>query len=347
MMSRQNLMSLIYVALLCALVSNTAVAQTPASSTHYEHYLTSQEPTLAAKDVASDETYSAGGCNSCGCDDTCGCDCIGNWWDNTAIFVAGDAWKGLGEIPAGGYGNNFGVRSGFNTGFALGDSNLRGQIGGSVGLYDFRGRAIGDGDDAELETQLFLTTGVYKRSEIAYGDAWSYGVVWDVMNDNNYGIGGGDLTLSQFRAQLGYAVNECNEIGVWTAFRASDTDWDLFPGASVEVQTVNQGNLFWRHNWQFGADTTIYAGVADGLSDATFGLLGNAPLSHSVALFGHFNYYAPSATAGAAGATEEFWNVTFGLAWYPGAKAVNHTVSGWKGLPLLDVANNGTFQLTP
>jgi hypothetical protein len=347
MTNRQNLTSLSYVAILGMLLSNVTVAQMPSGAFQHDYYLTSQEPTLAAKDVPTQDNYSAGDCESCGCNDACGCDCIGNWWDNTVIFVAGDAWKGLGEVPAGGWGNNFGVRSGFNTGFALGESNLCGQIGGSVGLYDFRGRSIGDGNDAELETQLFLTTGVYKRSEICNGDAWSYGVVWDVMNDNNYGVGGGELTLSQFRAQLGYAINECNEIGVWTAFRATDTNWDLLPGASVGVRPVNQGNLFWHHNWQFGGDTTIYAGVADGFSDATFGLLGNAPLSQSVALFGHFNYYAPSAPAGPAGASEEFWNVTFGLAWYPGAKAVNHTVSGWKGLPLLDVANNGTFQLTP
>jgi hypothetical protein len=66
-----------------------------------------------------------------------------------------------------------------------------------------------------------------------------------------------------------------------------------------------------------------------------------------VALFGGFNYYIPSAGPGPGGATEEFWNVTFGIAFYPGAKAVNPTVSGWRGLPLLDVANNGTFQVTP
>ena len=329
---------------LCAVVS----AQTPAG--YYSASLQDGAEVAAVEshgpacgcDVGCDN-----GCDS-GCDGYCACDCIGNWWDNTTIFLAGDGWKGVGEIPAGGYGNNFGLRTGFNTGLGIGESNLRAQIGGSVGFYDFRGRSLGDGDNTEVETQLFLTTGVFKRSDIACGDAWAYGVVWDLMNDNNYGVGGDDLTLSQFRGQLGYAVNECNEIGVWGAVRASDDDWSVSRGAPrTQLRTVNQGNVFWHHNWQFGADTTVYGGVADGLSQGTFGLLGNAPLSNSVALFGGFNYYAPSATAGQPGATEEFWNVTFGIAWYPGAKAVNHTVSGWKGMPLLDVANNGTFQATP
>jgi hypothetical protein len=326
--------------------------QTTTSPTAYEYFspqaggASPVSYQLAGPEQAGQQVQSPTGTCDLDCDDLCD-DCIGNWWDNTAIFLAGDGWKGLGEIPAGGYGNNFGIRSGVNTGFALGNSRLRGQLGGSVGFYDLRGRTIGDGDNEELEAQLFFTGGVYKRSDIECGEAWSYGIVWDVMDDNNYGVGGDELTLSQIRAQLGYAINECNEIGVWTAFRATDDEWDVVPGATIDVRPVNQLNFFWHHNWEFGADTTAYFGVADGLSDATFGLIGNAPLSQRVALFGGFNYYIPSAGPGPGGATEEFWNVSFGIAFYPGAKAVNPTVSGHRGLPLLDVANNGTFQVTP
>src|SRR5262245_23029646 len=49
------------------------------------------------------------------CDDCC-CDCIGNWYDNTAVFVASDAWKGIGDFF---FNNNFGYRTGFNTGHRL------------------------------------------------------------------------------------------------------------------------------------------------------------------------------------------------------------------------------------
>jgi hypothetical protein len=330
-----------------------ASAQTPATpvsatsgETAYRYsndYLAPQNSSQVSYQLAGPETQApaAGGNGACGCNGCC--DCIGNWWDNTLVFVAGDSWKGVGDA---GSNNSFGIRSGFNTGFALGNSNLRGQIGGSLGFYDFRGRALGV-NPAELETQMFLTAGVYKRSDIEFGDAWSYGAVWDVMNDNNYGVVGDALTLSQIRGQIGYALDEANEIGVWGAFRASDETATVAGLGAVNLRTVNQANLFWHHNWAFGGDTNVYVGVADGLSAGTFGLNGNAPLSDTVSLFGNFNYYGPSAGANPAGSMEEFWNVSFGIAWFPGAKASNRTVSGWRGLPLLDVANNGTFQITP
>lgn len=339
-----------------------ASAQTPASpinatsgETAYRYsndYLAPQNSEQVSYQLAGPETQAPAVAGNGACGGNACCDCIGNWWDNTVVFVAGDSWKGFGETPGGGWNNNFGIRSGFNTGFALGDSNLRGQVGGSLGFYDFRGRALGAGDPRELETQMFFTTGVYKRSDIEYGDAWSYGAVWDVMNDNNYGVVGDSLTLSQIRGQLGYALNECNEIGVWGAFRASDETASVVGPAGAGTQllnlrTVNQVNFFWHHNWAFGGDTNFYVGVADGISDGTFGFNGNAPLSDTVSLFGNFNYYTPSAGPGPAGSTEDFWNVSFGIAWFPGAKASNRTVSGWRGLPLLDVANNGSFQVTP
>jgi hypothetical protein len=283
------------------------------------------------------------GCDACqGCQACCPT-CMGNWWDNTLIFGGGDAWKGAGEVL--GTSNNFGLRTGFNTGFGWGDSKIRGQFGGSVAAYDFRGRAVGD--PIEGETQLFLTTGIYRRSDILEGDRWSAGVVYDLMNDNNYGVLGDEITISQGRALVGYAVDERNEFGGWGAFQLRDTAVQLTGAARTPVNTVNQINAFWHHTYDFGGDTYAYVGLADGLSDFTWGLTGTAPLSNRLGVYGGFNYYAPSAAAGPAGAAEEFWNVSFGLVFYPGAKAANRSVSGWQGMPLLNVADNGTFQVSP
>src|SRR4029453_16059234 len=85
---------------------------------------------------------SAVDCNACGgsyCPDYF--DCVGDWRDNTVVFAASDAWKNIGEsLTSGGWGNNFGYRLGSNTGFAiLGDSPIRGQLGGSYGAYDLKG----------------------------------------------------------------------------------------------------------------------------------------------------------------------------------------------------------------
>lgn len=285
------------------------------------------------------------GCDACQSCQACCPPCMGNWWDNTAIFGGGDAWKGVGELQAGGYGNNFGLRTGFNTGFGWGDSKIRGQFGGSVGVYDFRGRTLGD--PLEGETQLFLTTGIYRRSDILEGDRWSAGIVYDLMNDNNYGVLGDEITTAQGRAIVGYAVNERNEFGAWGAFQLDDTAVQIVGPVRTPVNTVNQINAFWHHTYDFGGDTYAYFGLADGLSDFTWGLTGTAPLSNRLGVYGGFNYYAPSAPVGAAGATEEFWNVSFGLVFTPGGKVANQSVSGWRGMPLLNVADNGTFQVTP
>ncbi|MGC4007198.1 MAG: hypothetical protein QM811_30355 [Pirellulales bacterium] len=66
--------------------------------------------------------------------------------DNTVIFAGADVYKSIGDRitningGTGGLTNSFGGVIGSNTGFALGDSKLRGQIGGSFGAYDPRGR---------------------------------------------------------------------------------------------------------------------------------------------------------------------------------------------------------------
>jgi hypothetical protein len=77
-----------------------------------------------------------------------------------------------------------------------------------------------------------------------------------------------------------------------------------------------------------------------------FGFTGEAPLSCNLALYGNFNYAAPSATAGPTGSGEEQFAIQFGLAYYFGGKAVSRSVTGQQGLPLLDVGNNGSFLIT-
>jgi hypothetical protein len=46
-----------------------------------------------------------------------------------------------------------------------------------------------------------------------------------------------------------------------------------------------------------------------------------------------------------AGSREEFWNVTAGVAYYPGGKARATSVCGHRWMPLVPVADNGSFAL--
>jgi hypothetical protein len=285
------------------------------------------------------------GCTDCdaGCADECGC--VGNWLDNTEVFLGGDAYAALGDFPAGGFGNSFGLVSGFNTGFGLGDLGIRGQFGASYGFYDFKGRA--GGEPNSLEEQFFLTGGIYRRADMASGERFSWGMVLDGMTTDNWGINANELDLAQFRGIAGWAINECNELGLWGTSNLSD-DLVVIGGATPIVRAMKQVNAYWKHNWEFGCDSMVYVGAIDSadIGDWVFGFTGRAPLSHRAGLYGGFNYVTPSTDTGALADPEDAWNVHFGLVFYLGGKAVSPTVAGDPGLPLLPVANNGSFLVT-
>jgi hypothetical protein len=71
-----------------------------------------------------------------------------------------------------------------------------------------------------------------------------------------------------------------------------------------------------------------------------------APLSDWFSLYGNAVYAVPGASARLRGSGEEQFAIQFGLAYYFGGKAASPSVTGQKGLPLLDVASNGSFLIT-
>ena len=276
-------------------------------------------------------------------DCTASCYGRGRLCDNTAFFFAGDGWKTTADYFLN---NNFGCRFGFNTGIGPATFPIRGQIGLSLGGYDFFGRGLAKPKSAE--TQIFLTMGAYKRSNVCRGERLCYGVVWDIMNGHNFGVLASNITLHQIRGRVGYALNARNELGLWSAFRMGDDDLVLDDTFTTPIHAMNQVNFYWQHNWPVGADTMAYIGIADDPGDFVLGVRGHAPLSRRTALFGGVHYIVPSTSAAnykelLGSYMEETWNVSFGLVFYPGAKAISRTVSGHAGLPLLPVADNGTF----
>jgi len=275
---------------------------------------------------------------ACGsCCDPCGCGGIGTWRDNTVLYLASDNWKDVGDID---FPNNFGYRAGFNTGFRLGDSALRGQVGASYGGYDLKGNIARVFGPFDVEQQIFFTGGVYKRSDVYSGDRIAWGVVYDYMYDTRWGVVGNDEGVGQVRWQIGYAWDEDDEFGVWGAFRAQS---DIVPFFGP-IRAIDQTSMFWHHNWAFGGDTTFYVGAADSPSSWVFGANGQVPLSDNAALFAATTFFVPGAATGTFNAQlYDTWNVTAGLCFFLGPKAVNDSVSGNAGLPLLNVADNGSF----
>lgn len=300
-------------------------------------------------DLAGTCDYSAG----C-CDDNC--ECIGNWRDNSQIWIGGDAYKSLGDQTPVAFPsplaltNSFGMVGGFNTGLALGDSRVRAQVGGSYGLYDLKGRTtVAPGTDNSLEQQTFFTAGFYKRSDILDCDRISWGLVYDTLWDHQWGWQTNEVFLGQVRGILGYALNECNEVGVWGTFHTQSDKVSLSPFSPLtEIRTMNQANAYLRHNWAFGGSSMAYVGAVDKADIASwqFGLLNLVPVSHNTSVYANYTYVAPGSATGLVGAAEEQWNVSVGLMYSFGGKAVSSTVSGRAGLPLLPVANNGSFLIT-
>jgi hypothetical protein len=281
----------------------------------------------------------------------CRCwDDVGGWCDNTVVFLGGEAYKSLGDSaqPPGiatGFMDSAGFAGGFNTGFALFDClPIRGQIGGSYGVYDLKGRDTVSPSSAEQ--QSFLSAGVYKRSDILDGDPVSWGLVYDQFWAHQWGLRAGELYVGQVRGIAGYAINERHEIGVWGAFHATEDATATVAG--TPLRAMNQYNVYWRYNWDFGGQTMVYVGGNDpaDVGSWTLGVLGQAPLSDNTALYGNFTYSFPTSATGVVGSNNLEWNFGVGLVYSWGKKAVSPTVSGRRGLPLLPVANNGSFLIS-
>ena len=290
-----------------------------------------------------------------GCPD----DCVGNWRDNTEVWMGFDAHRAFGDGRFAAFfplpfatANSMGAVAGFNSGIGLGNSKVRAQVGASYGVYDFKGRTIDDpGQEASLEQQAYFTFGTYKRSDVCCGDRISWGVVYDQFIGHQWGWTADEVHLGQLRGILGYALNEHNEVGVWGTAHTDD-DVSLISGVGAGIPTtiraMHQVNAYWRHNWHFGANSMLYVGAVDkaDVGSWQFGMTNTAPLNHSTSLYGNFTYAAPGSATGLVGAAEEQWYVSVGLVFSLGAKAQSATVSGNRGLPLLPVANNGSFLIT-
>ena len=328
---------------------DTAPRRIPSLETVYRPVSWTTENTLS-RGQCDEGVDSAGYCADVGGSDD-GCSCCadpGCWQDNLVFFLASDAWKTKADEDLSG--NNFGFRFGFNSGWGISDgTSVRAQFGASYAAYDLSGRnanATNVVNPSSAEEQVFVTAGFYKRGNVCCGDPVSWGIVYDYLHDDNYGEEGDRIQVSQFRFVAGYATSVCNEFGVTGAIRLEDDVITSAVQGTALISSMDYVALYWKRNWAYGGDTTLLVGLADDPGDVLLGLRGTAPLSCNVALFGNFHYYIPSTGAGNVfpnAWTEDTWNVTFGLAFYPGGKASSDTVSGNAGLPLLPVADNGSF----
>jgi hypothetical protein len=282
--------------------------------------------------------------NGSGCCDEPGC---GGLFDNMVIFAASDGWKSAVDDDDN---NNFGVRFGFNAGVPL--DKCRGigaQFGMSYGVYDFHGRTAGN-ETSAIEEQYFFTLGAFQRSDLCAEcpRPLSWGIVYDHMITDNLGEDGWEIGLGQLRGQVGYALSNTNEVGLMGALRIDKQRIDGDSNNQDSVSSLDNISIYHQHLWCWSANTRTYIGIAEDPGSFVFGAQGEVPLSNCVSLFGGSQYILPSAdggTSGGQGFTEEYWNASVGVKYYPGGNAVSKSVSGRRWMPLLPVADNGSFSL--
>jgi hypothetical protein len=265
-----------------------------------------------------------------------------------------DSFKGIADK---GYGN-FGEVTSLNMGTLLPGAEDYGfgwQNSISLGVYDFDGRVDNGGDAKSCQTQLFVTTGFYRKGQ---GDQRvSFGLVYDWMFNSNWGYDGRSPTVGQWRGQVEYAVNDSNGFGLWGAQR------DLGSVIVNERYTyynraITQVNLFWHHKYACSAaDSWLWFGIPDhgriyqgttagaggSLLDWTVGAAFQVPLSDRLALYANGSYGHPSASAGHYAAIDSAYDVSMGIAWYFGGHAKSCSLFGKGFIPYMPVANNSNF----
>jgi len=298
-----------------------------------------------------DDDYSDS--EDCGCPECSGyppcCGPVGCIKTNLIAFLATDGWANRGDDD---HSNNFGARGGINSGWSIDCLPCRLQLGGAFGAFDLRGRDSADGNamnTEDIQQQTFVTVGFYKRSCICVDRNLSWGLVYDHLFDDRWGERAESISVGQIRGQLGYALGAFDEVGARGSYAAKD-DGFLLNGITIPVTVVDQLQAYWKHNWESGAETLV--AFVSAQEPGQYGLAAEArvPLNARLAIYGEGYYLSPSASAGddqpngfANSYAEEAWSVSFGLIFYPGWKAYNPTISGYAGLPLLPVANNGSL----
>lgn len=304
----------------------------------------------------SNDNYGATNDANCGVysnDSSVGCGNTSSCWEalasetcprfNLQIWSGYESFRGIAD---GTQTNNGGV-TGFNAGAPLPwleQYGIGAQFGASSGSYDLMGRPTFESN--RWQQQYYLTAGIFRRTN--ENSAWSFGLAYDWSINDNFGQFSDEPFLSQWRAQLGYAINPTDEIGIWgTWIDRTDT--------SAGVRTyrpVSQINLYWHHKYTcLNADTWTWIGQPSNGprgGNGTYGefLVGSnnqVAITDRLAIYINAAMLKPSANAGTAGSNELGYQLATGFVFYPTCGARSCSVAGRRWAPLMPVANNGNF----
>ncbi len=355
-----------FVRLAVALMAITAVCQGSLALAEDYYWVSGGDQAATAvgdpKAPAAKQPAGAYCGQTAGCEPSCGvCEYSCDPRGGVVGLFGFDSFKGISDSLGV---SNFGAVTGFNSAFLLpgaaGDRGLGFQLGVTYGAYDWDGRTaptIGGYlvgvSEAKMQQQTFVTTGFFRKSDEDH--PLSFGVVYDWMFNDGWGVFATSPTLGQWRGQAEWAYDESNGVGLYGCVRDLSSTTVLPVGfiapVAVTTRAVSQVNLFWHHKFEYPAESWLWVGVpqndrlnGDGSLYAwIFGAALQAPITDNLAWYGNAEYAHPSAAAGAIASTESAWNVSTGILWYFGGGAHTHELNGAKWMPYMPVANNSTF----
>lgn len=261
-----------------------------------------------------------------------------HWLDRLQLFAGIDGAKQPQDL---GVNANLGGRIHANLGIPLVEEwGLGVQIGTAFVAAGNAVAVLETVDGTEGRTQFFTTVGLFQR--LPNGINWGAGhdFLYQEYYDNNF--------LSQWRFQAGYELNESNEIGVWSTLRGM-TDDAVIGATTVQLQSINQINVYWNHVWPTAAETAVWVGVCESHGQevlvfpqddrtSAMPILGarvNSPLSDYWSLYGETNLMMPADS----GTVDAF----LGFAFYPGGNAMRQKLTRFR--PLLPMGGSPTFSV--
>lgn len=271
----------------------------------------------------------------------------------STVDIGYDTFRGMTDA---GRQDNSGTNVGANLGMLLqpyGSYDVGVQLGASHGVYDWRGRVnttTGYAIDKPMR-QTFVTAGFFHHADYYAGDRIGWGIVYDWMVGGNWGLVGNDgVTLTQWRGQVSYALNENNDIGLLGMLHGRDDMGGPAGGMTVNhYESINQLNFFLDHRFTSGASGRVWLGIPQGSAldrpGSTIDLLLGAsvamPLNDYWEAYGSFQYGNPSGSGNAFipgynASTEIYSSVAFGVIFYPSGRASIRN-------PLMPIADNSSF----
>jgi hypothetical protein len=240
--------------------------------------------------------------------------------DETSIFIGTQGFTNPVDLGRNG---NFGYHEGVNFAgqfgklLGLGALGLGYQVGATFLQSDLNGDTV-LGPEAKERDQQFFTAGLFRRAHDGYG--LQGGFVYDYMHDNFYA----KYSVAQIRTELSYLTLFGHEFGYWGAYHIHDGH-GVVGGNSVGFQTIDMYNGFYRYNFRNGTQGRLWAG-GTGSKQGILGADFRLPLTNRWDLWGWYNYLIPGHNS-TVGPSQQAWNMTINLVWYPGRRAcgVHHT----------------------